>query len=52
MSIITQKPKIAKLPEPKVMRPKKTEKVKPYTFRILKDTTKRQKNQLQAIYRQ
>ncbi len=30
MSILTQKPKIAKLPEPKVMRPKKTEKVKPH----------------------
>jgi len=30
MSIITQKPKIAKLPEPKVMHPKKTEKVKPH----------------------
>jgi len=29
MSIITQKPKIEKLSEPKVMRPKKTEKVKP-----------------------
>ena len=33
MSINTQKPKIEKLQEPKVMRPKKTEKVKPEHYK-------------------